>query len=108
MPLNPGSRVEWPPSSCKERLKLALHCYFKFMRSTLCPPPIAPTEDSYLSVAIPLVLLVNFFLNLLLIILYLNIFAGISNDHRSHHDKYPMISTFPSDKYPLPPPHFLV
>ena len=44
----------------KARLKLALPCYVKFMRSPLSSPPIPPTNDSYLSVAMQSVLLVKF------------------------------------------------
>ena len=43
----------------KARLKLALPCCVKFM-SPYAPPPIPPTDDSYLSVAMQSVLLVKF------------------------------------------------
>ena len=42
------------------RLKLALPCYVKYMRSPVFFPTIPPTDDSYLSVAMPSVLLLKF------------------------------------------------
>ena len=44
----------------KARLKLALPCYVKYMRSPIFSPPIPPPYDSYLSFAMQSVLLVKF------------------------------------------------
>ena len=42
------------------RLKLALPCHVKYMRSPLFSPPIPPPDDSYPSFAMQSVLLVKF------------------------------------------------
>ena len=44
----------------KARLKLALPCYVKYMRSPLSSLPFPSPDDSYLSVAIQSILLFTF------------------------------------------------